>query len=167
MDPVKNLPMLLNLAYVSYNRALPGDNGAYGDFQPIFNSDGTVKTTFCNQAMQYILNGFGYGAMNGMSANEMVQFMSDHANGWISPADDNTAQAHANTGVIVFSGISNPSGHGHVNLILPGILEKSPSWSRPVPKCMNVGKDVFFGKRLSWAYVQNDQPKYFALASQI
>lgn len=157
----------MNLAYVGYNRGLPNDNGTRGDFQPIFDEAGNLASTFCNLFIQYICNGFAYGNFNGMTANDMVKYMQDPVNGWISPADDGTAQSHANSGVIVLAGWSNPDGHGHVNLILPGILEKSGSWARPVPKCANIGRDVFFGKRLSFAFAAQEQPKYYALSGMI
>ena len=160
----KNIPLLANLAYVAYNRGLPDD--PIHDFVPIQNSDGTW-TTHCNQAMQYILAGMGYDEMDGMDADEMVTFMSDPKNGWIEPAGDVVAQAHANDGVIVLSGWSNVAGHGHVNLILPGILEQSGTLGRKVPKVCNIGKDVFFGKRISYAYTMQEPFKYFALGLMV
>lgn len=163
MAPAKNLPQLLNLAYVGYNRALvPGV-----DFAPEFNADGSIKATFCNQFIQYICNGYGYGDFNGMTANEMVDFMADFKNGWISPTDDQVAQSHANNGVIVISGFKNPAGHGHVCLVLPGTIEKSGSFGRAVPKVANVGKDVFFGKKLSFAFQASDAPAYYVLGGMV
>ena len=166
MIPSRNIPLFLNLVYGGYNRALPGKHGEYGDFQPIFHDDGTVKTTFCNQFINYVLNGFGYSDMTGMLANEMVAFMSDMKNGWISVADE-VAQNHANRGVIVIAGHAVQQGHGHVNFILPGILEKSLTWAKAVPKCVNVGKDVFFGKKVSFAFRADEIPEYFCLAQMV
>ena len=165
MTPSKNLAQLLNLSYVCYNRALPMPSGARGDFQPEFNPDGSVQVTYCNMAMQYICNGMGYTEFTGMTANEMDAFVSDPHNGWIS-VDDTTAQAHANSGVIVLASKAM-NEHGHVCLILPGILEKSLSYGKAVPKCLNVGKDVFYGKKVSFAFQYQDMPKYWALAGMI
>lgn len=160
MIPIKNIPLLMNLSYYAFNR------GIDGDFKPQFDDDGTVKTTFCNLAMQYILNGFGYGSMNGMNANQMVEFMSDYKNGWITN-DDQNAQLRANEGVLVIAGRINFSSHGHVCLIIPGILEKSGSYGKAVPKCINVGRDVFIGKKVSYAFSAAEAPTYFALGGMI
>lgn len=152
MVPVKNLPLLLNLAYAGLNNQ---------DFRP------RGGKTFCNEFIQSVCNGFGYVALNGMNANQIVAFLSNPVNGWISP-DDTVAQAHANVGVLVIAGWANASGHGHVNLIVPGILEKSNSAGKAVPKCCNVGADVFMGKRLSYAFAYpNERPAFFALAGMI
>ena len=164
MTPTRNLPMLLNLCYVAYNRAL-AIGGLRGDFQPEFNVDGSVKATYCNLAMQYILNGMGYGEMNGLTANQMDAFMADPHNGWIA-IEDGVAQNHANNGVIVLASRAL-EGHGHVCLILPGILEKSGSWGKPVSKCLNIGKDVFFGKKLSYAFQADEMPKLYVLAGMV
>lgn len=154
----KNLPLLLNLSYYAFNRGLPG-----GDFAPtVING---VMATHCNEALQYVLNGFGYGNMNGMVANQMIAFMGDPKNGWIKVGDA-VAQQHANSGVIVIAG-KTIEPHGHICLIIPGLLENSNSFKKDVPKCVNIGKDVFYGKRVSYAFRSEDMPDYYAMASQI
>lgn len=168
MVPSKNLPLLLRLGYIGYNRGLPNpENGAYGDFQPIFNSDGTLRTSFCNQFVQYVCNGMGYTNFQGMDANQMFAYMSDPANGWIAISDEAVVQAHANDGVIVLAAHATLGSHGHVNLILPGILEQSGSFNKRVPACANIGKDVFYGKKISFAFTPQEAPTYFALAGMI
>jgi len=159
MSIVKNLPLLMNLSYYGYNRGLGGD------FTPEFNKDGTVRTTFCNKFIQYVLNGFGYGNMNSMLANQMIAFMEAPQNGWIK-VSDTVAQQHANNGVIVIAGHSKEP-HGHICLIIPGIMENSNSFKKDVPKCVNIGKDVFYGKRVSFAFRAEEMPNYYALAMQI
>lgn len=151
----------MNLTYAAFNLGLKD-----GMFEPQLDSFGNILVTYCNQAMQLICNGMGYDRFHGLNANEMTKFMSDPANGWIS-VDDAVAQSHANNGVIVIAARQFPGAHGHVCIIVPGILEKSLSWGRAVPKCMNVGKDVFFGKRLSLAFRASEQPTLFALSSMI
>lgn len=163
MIPARNLPLLLNLAYFGYNRGL----SPFGDLQPVLDKDGNVIKTFCNKFIQYICDGYGYQDFDGMLANEMFDYMNKYENGWISIPDDFTAQSHANTGVLVMASSKNPSGNGHICLIIPGILEKSNSWGRAVPKVANVGKDVFFGKKVSFAFSVNEMPTYFALARMI
>ena len=151
----KNLPLLMNLAYSGYNRGLDG-----GDLSP---KDGE---TFCNVFIQSICSGIGYGAFSGMNANEMVHKMQLETGDWISVSDP-VAQNHANDGVLVIAGWNNPIGHGHVNLIIPGILEPSFSFGKSVPRCANVGKDVFFGKKISFAFTPTNAPAYYALVSMI
>lgn len=155
-----NIPTLMNAAYYGFNRGLPG-----GDFAP--KVEGGSLVTHCNQFIQYVAKCMGYGAFDGMTANEMVEFMRKPENGWIQPADGKTAQEHANKGVLVLAGRANPLGHGHVCLVVPGILEKSGSWGDPVPKCVNIGKDVFFGKKISFAFSAAEKCDYFALSKMI
>lgn len=166
MMPTKNLPLLLNLSYYGFNRALRSPSGQRGDFEPIFNTDGSVQTTFCNQFIQYIASGYGYDDFDGMNANEMFDFMGKPENGWVV-VDDAVAQAHANSGVLVLAAHAVRGAHGHVCLILPGVLEKSSSWARSVPKCTNVGKDVFYGKKVSFAFTLKEMPTFFALGSMV
>lgn len=149
----------MNLSYYGYNRGLGGD------FTPEFNKDGSIMRTFCNQFIQYILNGFGYGNMNGMMANQMISYMDDATNGWIKVSDA-VAQQHANSGVIVIAAKAIEP-HGHLCLIIPGLLENSNSYKKDVPKCVNIGKDVFYGKRVSWAFRSEEMPSYYALSQMI
>ena len=160
MIPNKDIPALMNAAYYGFNRALPG-----GDFAPKVENGALV--THCNQFIQYVAKCLGYTNFDGMTANEMVSYMRDPANGWIQPADHAVAQDHANKGVLVIAGRANPLGHGHVCLVVPGILEKSGNWCAAVPKCVNVGKDVFFGKLISFAFNAEEKCDYFALAKMI
>lgn len=160
MTPEKNIPLLMNASYYAFNRALPG-----GDLAPTYYEG--KWTTHCNQAMQYVCNALGYSDFTGMTANEMISFMKKANSGWIQPANAQIAQEHANNGVIVLAGLANEDGHGHVCLVVPGVLEKSGSWCKSVPKCMNVGKDVFFGKKISFAFSAEDECEYFALAKMI
>lgn len=156
MEPTKNLPRLLDLAYAGYNNPA---------FQPSHGEGGEL-VTHCNEFILSVLNGFGYGTMNGKVANEIVGFMENPANGWIQ-VDASVAQTHANGGVVVIAGYSNPTGHGHVCLVLPGILEPSASFGTLVPKCVNVGAQLFFGKKISFAFQPSMKPRFFALTSMI
>lgn len=154
----KNLPLLLNLSYYGYNRGL-----GEGDFVP--KPDGT---TYCNRFISYVANGYGYQEFDGMTANEMHLFMKDPKNGWMEIPDDAVIQSHANAGVLCLASWANPEGHGHVCLILPGILEKSSTWGgRSVPKVANIGKDVFYGKKLSFAFTLQSPPTFFAYSKMI
>lgn len=163
---IKSLPQLMNLAYNGYNRALPQPNGAPGDFQPIFSNDGTLEVTFCNVFVDYVCNGLNYSDFKGMLANEMFDYMNTPKNKWIS-FEESVAQWHANQGALVLAAHKNSNGHGHICVVLPGLLEKSSSFNKAVPKCVNVGKDVFFGKKISFAFPKEEQPIYFSLADLI
>jgi len=151
---VKNLPLLMNACYVGYNRGLDG-----GDFAP----KGDI--THCNRFISYVMNCFGYDKFNGLMANGIIDLMNDLTHGWIT-VSDSVAQNHANAGVIVIAG-RKFDAHGHVCIVLPGILEKSGSFGRSVPKVVNIGKDVFFGKKVSFAFQSEEQPQYYALSTMI
>lgn len=166
-DAIKQspLPLLMNAIYYAYDRALPKPDGSNGAYQPVKNPDGSV-TTFCNLFVNAVALSMGYNKFDGLNANKMVALMADPANGWVVQ-DETNAQYNANRGVIVVPAWSNPAGHGHVCLVVPGVLEKSNSFGRPVPKVVNVGKDVFFGRRASFAFSATSMPTYYALGSMI
>jgi hypothetical protein len=166
MIETRNVPGLLNAAYYGFNRALPNPDGSRGDFQPVKDSKGNVLTTYCNQFIQYICSALGYIDFKGMNANQMIDFMEKDGSGWIKSADHRFAQDSANAGVLVIAG-RKAAGHGHVCLIVPGVLEKSGNWCASVPKCVNVGGDVFFGKKISFAFRSEDKCDYFALAKML
>jgi len=163
MIPAKNLPLFLNLCYVGFNRGLP--DGSPSDLMPLKSKDGTILATFCNRFVQYVLNSMGYGEMNDMMANQMHDFMSDPKNGWIEVSME-VGQNHANNGVVVIASHKDDP-HGHVCIVLPGILEQSYSWGAKVPKVVNIGGSVFFGKKLSYAFRANQKPTIFALAGMV
>lgn len=158
MIPNKDIPGLLNAAYSGFNRALPG-----GELAPTVENGKLV--THCNQFVHSIAKAIGYTNFEGLMANQMVDLMKKPENGWIQ-VDGAVAQEHANKGVLVIAG-RTATGHGHVCIVVPGILEKSGSWGEAVPKCVNVGKDVFFGKKISFAFSSTEKCDYFALAKMI
>lgn len=165
MNQTKNIPRLTNLCYYGFNKALL-DSGL-GGWAPKKNPDGSVSETFCNLFVNYVCTGFGYVALAGKTANEIVQFLSNPSNGWIEQ-DEATAQDRANNGILVIAGWSNPLGHGHVCMIVPGLLENSDTAQKQLPKAVNVGKDVFFGKKLSFAFqYPSEAPTLWALSSMI
>lgn len=166
MSLTKNLPHMMQLAYNGYNRALPLPHGGRGEFQPVFNYDGSVQVTFCNEFINFICSGLNYLHFEGLLANEMFDLVNNPKQGWIS-VDETVAQAHANEGILVLAAHKNPTGHGHLAIIVPGLLEKSLNFGKLVPVCANVGRDVFFGKKISFAFKVEDNPHYFALAEMI
>lgn len=145
----------MDLTYAGYNRGLEG-----GDLAP------RNGETFCNIFVQSVCSGLGYMSFHGMTANEMVGHMHMNPGEWLS-VSESVAQNHANDGVLVVAGWSNPNGHGHVNLIVPGMLEPSQSFGKALPKCANVGKDVFFGKKISFAFTPANAPTFYTLVAMI
>lgn len=153
---------ILSGVYESYNQALPG--------QPLAPSmeNGELKT-FCNFSINHVCNEVNYTKFNAginlpVSANTMVKTMSDPTGDWMTVAGD-VAQYHANQGALVIAGQSNPQGHGHVCVVIPGELKDSGHFVKKVPVVMNVGKDVFIGKPVSFAFQL--EPTYFVLKATI
>lgn len=149
---------LLSAVYAAFNQAVSG--------QPWYPVAGQ---TFCNCAVNFVCNAFGYlkfnvGSVNTpIMANAMVSFMSWSPD-WMSIAGD-VAQAHANVGALVIAAQSDPAGHGHVCVVIPGEMQASSHYGKNVPVVMNVGKDVFIGKDAAWAF--QTEPSYFVLVATI
>lgn len=140
---------------------------AYAGFNnPAFHPSEGV--THCNEFIQSICVAFGYDNFTGLMANDIVNVMRDPSRGWIS-VDSDVAQSHANNGILVVAGWANPDGHGHVALIIPGIVEWSQSYQGNLPKCVSIGSPqaTFFGKKVSFAFVASQSPKFYALAEMI
>lgn len=66
--------------------------------------------------------GFGISGLNGKNANDQVAFMDSN---WDS-IDAQTAQNLANEGKLVVAGLKNPSGDGHVAVVVPGAVAQKP-----------------------------------------
>jgi hypothetical protein len=149
---------LLASIYAAYNQATIGE--------PWYPANGA---TFCNMAVNFVCNAFGYLKFNAGSvntpimANAMVSFMGTSSD-WMS-IDGAVAQAHANVGALVIAGQVNPDGHGHVCVVIPGEMQPSAHYAKDVPVVMNVGKDVFIGKPVSFSF--QTEPTYFVLVSTI
>lgn len=116
-------------------------------------------TTFCNYAVDYVAAKMGYTKFKGLLANKIVQEMRTNGD-WLQIQSD-VAQYHANQGALVIAGaIESP--HGHVAIVRPGLLTTSGKWdSDKVPKILNIGKDVFLDKGVSWGF--GDWPSFFVL----
>ena len=121
------------------------------------NGDG-IPETWCNMAVQHVCGRMGYEKFKGMVANQMVDFMKRSFD-W-EPIEMSKAQGFANDGRLVLAG-QQAQGHGHVVVIRPGVEEFSQSWQIKTPKCVNVGKSSFVGKRLSFAF--KEKPDFWAL----
>jgi len=158
---MRDLPRLMDGVYEAYNNALPGKPWA-----PVI-MDGYI-VTYCNMALNLICKRVGYLGFDlstekepfkAKLANDMIDIMSINPTIWRHIPNSNAAQALANAGALVVACEKNPEGHGHVCVAIPGNIEYSGTWKSVAPRVMNIGKDVFIGKKASWAFQQ--PPSYF------
>lgn len=113
--------------------------------------------TFCNVATQVIGEAMGYTSFRGLMANQIIDLISS-SDAW-SYVPMEKAQDLANAGTWVLA-TERGDVHGHVCTIIPGEMVRSSHWSCLAPVCVNVGKDVFMGKGINWAF--QDIPKLYA-----
>ena len=123
----------------------------------------TEDATFCNLATQYVLARFNYTKMDGMTADQMFDFLT-RSEDW-SPVDMGDAQDLANAGRVVVAGMQ-ADPHGHVVVIRPGRPEYSGKWATNTPKCSNVGLRPWgrIGDGVSFAF--KEIPKFFLLKQE-
>jgi hypothetical protein len=117
--------------------------------------------THCNQYVAEVCEAYGYKGMNGLLANEMIALLSSSPNWSEVPMDK--CQELANNGTLVVAGL-RAEPHGHVVVICPGKPKTSGRWGT-VPSCANVGKQIFIGKGVNWAF--SDLPKFYAWRSSL
>ena len=108
----------------------------------------------CNVGVQLAFKNI-FGSSNlppGMvgKANEMAQAWRDNPKHW-QAIPLGVAISNANHGFFVVAGYINPSGSGHVVVILPGPTKYSPSWGCEVPLTMDTGD----GKRWTNRYLSD------------
>lgn len=113
-------------------------------------------TTFCNLAVQWIMEKSGYAGFKNMVANQMVDKMRD--GGKWKPIEMEDAQFFANQGNIVALGIKD-SPHGHIAIARPGVQVYSSKWKTYCPKLMNIGSQNSISKSANWVFTK--QPKVF------
>jgi hypothetical protein len=148
---------LIYFALKGYNYAVCTPDGLPGIWQPVGGN------TFCNCFINYVCTQLGYDKFRGLAANDMYDQMADPRNGWLKISGE-VAQDHANAGSLVIAA-KKADGHGHVCLVIPGNIEQSGSWGKLAPIVINVGKDVFAGKKCSWAF--SEEPDYFVLGTTV
>ncbi len=161
---------LMDAVYDAYNFALPiKGRKERNAFEPFF-SEGRWFTK-CNEAFNFVAKRMGYNSFDrretqnptdAQLANVIFARMRDPSGDWRQISGDLAGQM-ANTGALVAAIDENPGGPGHVCVVIPGHVEYSPSFGYAVPKVMNIGKDVFIGKRASFAFQATDKPLYFCL----
>ena len=118
--------------------------------------DGKAET-FCNWGLRLFAESmFGYSGFNDLSANNIHAKVK--ADGW-RVVDAPTAAKLADK-TFVIAAQTNPTGSGHVALILPLPLVSSGKWGKSVPQCANVGKtNGIMGVNHAFA----TEPEYYAL----
>jgi len=153
-------------------------NGAYG-YSALLGPDGKVKATYCNFFVRRVASWFGWQEwfhQNDDQASEITSYMRLNPKIWESLAgvfpytnvktkevtpksgpDYEAAAKYASEGQLVIAGWINPDGggHGHICIIAPeppANMLFSNKWGRKVPIAVNVGKDNWYGKSLSWAF---------------
>ena len=108
----------------------------------------------------------GRPEFGGMRANDIVEYLSQSDNGdWSGIAMSNVQQV-VNNGGIVIAGTTNPSGSGHVVLIVPGneFASGANYWNGLVPVAMDTGpgkKWVSRGISSSWGKSSKEDVKFF------
>jgi len=120
-----------------------------------------IKETFCNLAVAYVCKQLGYHRLQGMVANQMVEFLKTSTDWESVPIQ--IAQDYANQGRLLIAGQSN-APHGHVAVIRPGRAGKSKKWGVPSPKVCHVGASSCIGEHLGFAF--SEMPGIWMLREQ-
>lgn len=108
----------------------------------------TEGVTHCNQYVAEVCSLYGFRGLGGLFANEIIEVLDKHDQWNRVPME--RAQDMANDGTLIVAGYQgNP--HGHVNIICPGSEKTSGRWGK-VPSVANVGKEIFIGKGINWAF---------------
>lgn len=170
---MRDIAALMDAIWEAYNLAIPiGDaRGRRNKFEPFFSSSESRWYTKCNEGFNLIACRMGYDKFDrretqnptdAQLANAIYLRMVDADGDW-RQIDAVMAQQMANAGCLVAAIDRNNDRPGHVCVVVPGNVEHSPSFNGVVPKVMNIGKDVFIGKRASFAFSAEDKPLYFCL----
>lgn len=125
---------------------------------------GVGPITHCNEAVYRICRQFsGYEGFYDnkrqdiIMANEMFDLM-DAGGDW-SKCDGKWANEFACSGGLAIAA-QKEDGHGHVAVVAPMLMEKSPSWNKLVPVLANVGRTNGF---LPASKCFKLEPTYFVL----
>ena len=125
-------------------------------------SDG-AEITYCNLAVQAVLDAFGYKDLANLNADSMMTFLRG-ANDWlVKPIAD--CQFLANEGTVIVAGLDSQQlkqGHGHVCTVTPGVEDFSGHWNKKTPQCLSIGRKAicFRSKGVNWAFVP--EPEFYA-----
>lgn len=127
---------------------------ASGKFIPV-TEDG-IETTFCNLAVQAVLDAFGYTALDNMMADAMMRVIRNSSDFVRMKMED--GQFNADLGTVIIAGLDGGQlgqGHGHVCTLTPGKAEWSGHWNSTAPACLSIGRSgiCFRSKGVNWAFV--------------
>lgn len=117
--------------------------------------------THCNAYVTEVCSLYGFKGLEGLVANQIIDLLSTHDQ-W-SEVPMSKAQELANKGTLIVAGFK-ADPHGHIDVVCPGREKTSGRWGQ-VPSVANVGKEVFVGKGINWAF--GEIPKLYALRSTL
>lgn len=129
--------------------------------------------TFLRQALKsvYKINDFDNGSGEYISANDIAAYVLIHTDIWTLLGDASSqkvlddAQGYAKFGKAVIAVQPNPSGHGHVALILPGSQQYSGNWNLKCPNSasffLNKPNNSYAFKPLSYAFTTTENVKIY------
>ena len=124
-----------------------------------------VIETYCNKFLNAACGWFGWTSFAGVLANQIHQMLLTDTTHWKkldTKMNYASAMEFAAKGCLVIASQPNPSGHGHVNVLVPeprGIY--SNKWGKEVPICANVGGNNFYGKGINWAFATETNLELF------
>jgi hypothetical protein len=103
------------------------------DLQPI---------TFCNIAVDRACSMMGYHGFHGSSgkalmANQMIDKMRTE---WAKISPEKAVELAKDNEIVIAAWKNEQGVHGHVAIVAPMDMAKSPSWGKLVPFVGNVGK---------------------------
>lgn len=121
------------------------------------------EVTYCNLAVQAVLNAYGYHYLDAHLADAMMIVMRKSDDFKAVPVAD--CQFMANRGTVVVAGLDSrqlKQGAGHVCTLTPGEEEWSGHWNCRVPVCLSIGREGinFRTKGVNWAF--RDMPEFYA-----
>lgn len=120
--------------------------------------DGDGKPeTFCNRAVKYVAAQMG---CTDFKANDLANAMYDRMlEKWrqVSPED---AVYHAQHGGLAVAA-KKDTPHGHVAVVYPRTMEKSPSHGIMVPIVANAGRENGIGRASQYFTYRDGGPDYF------
>ena len=116
--------------------------------------------TYCNQFVAYVADAAGCHDLHGLLANQIIDKISVESDKWVMVEAD-LAQKAANDGQFVIAGASNAAGHGHVCVIIPGIVTWSKMLEDDVPCVANVGNKNECGRPASFYFTKAMKPRYW------
>lgn len=108
------------------------------------------ETSYCNVAVAFIASKMSCSELMGLMANDMCDYFTARPDNW-TPTPIEKAQELANAGSLVIA-CQKGDPHGHVVVCMPGLQKTSGKWNCQVPSVINVGREVFIGKGLSFAF---------------